>query len=136
MASSLREEEPRPYLSSKPETHGEAWRGVTRAFLPSRTATLPSQEATRRDLGDTKALEAWPLHPCTQDLAGGTDHVCVAAVPGTDSHSATCPTGQINSYTVTPTARGCRGDGEEGMRRKGAAGVGRGGSWHAFPRRG
>lgn len=39
-------------------------------------------------------------------LAGGTDHVCVAAAPGKGSDTAMCPPGQINSYIVDADGRG------------------------------
>lgn len=61
--------------------------------------------------------------PGTHGLAGGADHARAAAAPGTDSHIATGPPGQINSYVVTPAA--------EGMLRRGAAGVG--GADHGTP---
>lgn len=39
-------------------------------------------------------------------LAGGTDHVCVAAAAGRGSPAAMCPPGQINTYIVTTDGGG------------------------------
>lgn len=98
------------------------------AFPPSRAATQPSLEAMLQTFGGHKGPRRHgPCTPGTDSLAGGTDNARVAAVLAKDSHAGTRPPGQIHFYIVTPTA--------EGMLRRGAADVGRGGSWHALQRR-
>lgn len=102
--------------------------GVTRG-LPAQQSSHPaSREATLQTFGGHKGPRSHgPCTPGTHSLAGGTDHARVAAVLAKDCHAGTHPPGQINSYIVTLTA--------EGMLRRGAADVGRGGSWHALQRR-
>lgn len=126
-AGPFREEESRA-LSEPANPAETAELGVTGGLPAQQNNTQPSQEATLRALGAHKGPGRYgPCTPGPHALAGGTDHARVAAAPGKDSHTATCSSGQINSYMVTPTA--------EGMPRRGAADVGWGRSWHVLQRR-
>lgn len=126
-AGPFREEE--SWALSEPANPSEtAQLGVTGGLPAQQNTAQPSREATLRALGGHKGPGKYgPSNPGIRGLTGGADHAYVAAGPGKDSHTAACPSGQFNSYIVTPTA--------EGMPRRGAADVGRGRSWHALQRR-